>query len=88
MPKRTTPPRPNHDKRKLSDLQRRAIYEKLLGCSNNGRLAHGEYTATAAIFTCHLKTVARIWKRGQESLRHGSVVAVVDAKFKGKTSTF
>ncbi|KAF0705499.1 hypothetical protein AaE_014485 [Aphanomyces astaci] len=85
MPSPTTPHQPNHDKRKLSDLERRAIYETLLGRSNNGRIAHGEYTTTAATFQCHWKTVARIWKRGQESLRNGSVVAVVNARFKGNS---
>ncbi|ETV66225.1 hypothetical protein H257_17267 [Aphanomyces astaci] len=85
MPSPATPHQPNHDKRKLSDLERRAIYETLLGRSNNGRIAHGEYTTTTATFQCHWKTVARIWKRGQESLRNGSVDAVVIARFKGNS---
>jgi hypothetical protein len=75
---------PNYSKRKLSNDERRAIYEELLTCSSDGVLPHGAYAAKARTFNCNWRTVERVWTRGRLSLRHGSPFAVVDSKFKGK----
>ncbi|ETV64271.1 hypothetical protein H257_18817 [Aphanomyces astaci] len=70
-------------KRKLSDTERRAIYEKLLSRSTDGELPHGAYANTARLFNCNWRSVSRIWARGRKSSQQGNV----DAKFKGKSGS-
>ncbi|ETV71510.1 hypothetical protein H257_13173 [Aphanomyces astaci] len=76
-------PSGSHDRRKLDNDERRAIYEALINLSVRGDLPHGAYRKVGRMYNCYWKTAARIWQRGVASLRGGSAVAIVDSKLKG-----
>jgi DNA invertase Pin-like site-specific DNA recombinase len=67
----------------LSEDQRRGVFEMLLARSNNGKPLHGSKKDVAIHFGIHPRTVARIWKRGHDSLADGAVCADVSSQMKG-----
>ncbi|KAF0710382.1 hypothetical protein As57867_005530, partial [Aphanomyces stellatus] len=74
---------PSRRPRNLTDVERRVVYERLLAASIGGILPQGATADVARDFGCSTRTVARVWVRGKQSLREGSLVAVVDAKMRG-----
>ncbi|KAG9416123.1 hypothetical protein AC1031_021898 [Aphanomyces cochlioides] len=70
--------------RNLTDSERRAVYDALLLRCDREKPRHGSMQAVAMEYGICSETVNRIWKRGQQSLAAGSVVADVDSKRKGK----
>lgn len=68
----------------LSDEQRRAVVEFLLKASFDGVLQHGDVSSAAAHFHCSRWSIARIWRRYNESLSAGNISGRVESKKKGR----
>lgn len=66
-------------KRELTDLQRREIYDELLGESKSGTLVKGTIKSTASKYRVSTQTVSKIWKRGKETSSSN-----VDSKKRGR----
>lgn len=68
----------------LTEGQRRAVYEFLLGRFEHGKLQYGALKAVANEFGVSSRTINRVWTRGRESLAGGNVYADVSSRMPGK----
>jgi hypothetical protein len=51
----------------------------------NNKPQKGSFRQIAAKFHVHPRTIKRIWERGQESVKNGSICANISTRFKGST---
>ena len=69
---------PEVRKKHLSNSQRNQILQSLLSHSSTGKLDHGAVSSVAKQYNVTRETVGGIWKRGLQSVVHGSGAMVVE----------
>ncbi|KAH7839797.1 hypothetical protein Vadar_009016 [Vaccinium darrowii] len=63
-------------KKNLTDHQWSVIFQHLLVNSSNGKLKRGSLLEIAKLFSVHVKTISKIWRRGKAAIINGDVVDV------------
>jgi hypothetical protein len=74
--KNMTTPRRQPRWTQVTNAERQAIWETLLYRSNNGKLAHGQYTAVGRLCGVNYRVVQRIWERGISTMRTRTAAVV------------
>ncbi|ETV73042.1 hypothetical protein H257_12079 [Aphanomyces astaci] len=69
----------------LSFAHRRTAYETLLSVAVDDVLPRGALTELAQMFSCHPRTISRLWTQVRLSLRGGHCAADVASKTKGNS---
>lgn len=64
----------------LSNAERTAMLEELLGRSTEGKIRHGALGEVAGLFGVHPRTVSRLWSRAQEFRQPGQPMNVATRK--------
>ncbi|XP_022013709.1 uncharacterized protein LOC110913170 [Helianthus annuus] len=63
-------------KPRLTNSERRTIYEVILEQSNDGKLKYGSISDVASHFSVSTRTVSRIWHQARFQVQHGYLVDV------------